>query len=224
MVSKGDNILEIVAADLGVLADHRIKVLVGVEGPNDCVFFRHICVMLHGRDNEVPLLHQDPRIAFFELGGRNLAFWVQTNCLRELNRPEVHLYDRGTAIPPQYQPQVELLAARQNQSFAVLTTKRELENYLHPDAIRDSLGVDVQFGDQDNVPELVAERIHNGAADHGVIWNQLSEDTRKEKIRHVKKRLNDAAASRMTYPMLQQSDPQAEIEGWLRRIAALCNQ
>ena len=49
-------------------------------------------------------------------------------------------------------------------------------------------------------------------------WDQLNEEERKKKESRAKKRLNDEVASKMTITHLNQSDPNKEIEGWLREI------
>jgi putative ATP-dependent endonuclease of the OLD family len=135
-VLQGQEILESTANDLGVLADHKVRVLVCVEGPNDCNFLRHISKLLSISDDSVPSLAEDPRVAFFHLGGNNLKQWVQNNYLKAFHRPEVHLYDRGDDQPPKFAAEVEQICERGDNSFAALTGKRDIENYLHPNAIQ----------------------------------------------------------------------------------------
>jgi putative ATP-dependent endonuclease of the OLD family len=221
-VSKGEGIFRIVANDLGVLPDHRVKVLVCVEGPNDCNFFNHISRLLHRRDPAIPSLSEDPRIAFFHLGGSTLVQWVNKHYLSELNRPEIHLYDRGTDQPPKFQVAAEAVCARGDGSYAVLTGKRELENYLHSDAIREALNVEIEFGDQDNVPELAGKALYNNALERSCPWDELTDEKKGKKISHVKSRLNEDVPLRMTLERLQERDPEAELETWLRRIGAIC--
>lgn len=222
IVERGDNILSTVASELGVLADHRIKVLVCVEGPNDFNFFNHVSRVFYARNPSLPCLVENPKIAFVHMGGSNLIQWVNNHYLKELRRPEVHLYDRGTDQPPTFQKSVETMCARGDGSYATLTRKRELENYLHPDAIKEALNVEVQFGDEQGVPEIVAEAIHNASPDHGGSWAELAEKKKEKKVRQAKVRLNDDAAKKMTYDRLKARDPGGELEDWLSRIGKLC--
>lgn len=56
--------------------------------------------------------------------------------------------------------------ARQDGSWATQTSKHEIESYLHPDAIKDTLGVVVDVADHLNanghtVPKTVAMELHS---------------------------------------------------------------
>ena len=180
-VDSGEDILPIVSKDLGVLADHRVKVLVCVEGRNDVSFLKHVSKMLHANDPTLPDLSKDEKIAFCPLGGSSLYDWVQNRYLRELNRPEIHLYDRGTDTPPQYGAAAAEVNARGDGSYACLTGKREMENYLYSEAIREARhNIHVIVEDHNSVPELVAEAVHNGALGAGTLWLNL-EAPKKEK-------------------------------------------
>lgn len=77
-----------------------------------------------------------------------------------------------------------------------------IENYLHPDAIQEGLGVSVEFGDYDDVPNLVA-------AEKG--WN----------VKTAKRNLSRNAFPRMTAARIRERDQNGEIEQWLRRIGAM---
>ena len=94
-------------------------------------------------------------------GGGNLKHWVNRRYLQGLGIPEIHIYDRDS--DGGYQRHVDIVNGRGNDDWATLTAKCEIENYLHPDAIRDSLGVTVTFGDDDDVPMIVARAIHEAS-------------------------------------------------------------
>ncbi len=222
-VDSGENIFPIVSKDLGVLADHRIKVLACIEGRNDVSFLKRISKILHTSDPTVPYLSQDERIAFCPLGGSSLYDWVQNRYLRELNRPEIHLYDRGTDTPPKYEAAAAEVNARGDGSYACLTGKREMENYLHSEAISEARhNIHIVVEDNNSVPELVAEAVHNGALGAGAVWVNLEAEKKQKKMSNTKRWLNDDAASRMTPERLAERDPQGDIENWLRRVGELC--
>jgi hypothetical protein len=97
-----------------------------------------------------------------------------------------------------------------------------MENCLHPNAIELALGVRVNFGDHDSVPELVGRTVHEAAQDHGMAWDALDNDSKGKKISRPKARLNDSAASLMSLEEFRERDTGRELENWLRRIGELC--
>lgn len=203
IVEEGtDAVLQQIVHALGVVPDNRVRVLLCVEGPTDVEAFRCLSRALHNADPAVPNLHCDPRVAFVVLGGGTLSHWVNEHYLRGLNRPEVHIYDNDVAKYGQHITQVN---QRVDGSWGIQTTKREIENYLHPDAIREGVGCTITFGDNDDVPALV------GAQQQ---WNS----------KNAKKRLAASAFPRMTAARIAERDPQGEIKGWLTRLAAMLSQ
>jgi putative ATP-dependent endonuclease of the OLD family len=184
---------------LGVVPDNRVKVLICVEGPTDVAALSALGNALHSADSTIPDISGDPRIAFVVLGGGTLVHWVNEHYLKDLGRPEVHVYDSDAT---KYATQAAQINQRTDGSWAARTLKYEIENYLHPDAIQEGLGVTVAFGDNDDVPNLIT-------AQKG--WNANT----------VKKKLARLAFPRMTADRLQARDPNGEVEGWLRRIEAM---
>lgn len=63
-------------------------------------------------------------------------------------------------IPPKYEHVCSQVNGRGDGSYATLTDKREMENYLHPDAIEEVYGFQITFTDTDDVPQMVAEAVH----------------------------------------------------------------
>jgi len=190
---------ELLVQALGVVPDNRVGVLICVEGPTDVTAIGCLSHALHGWDPAIPDLTVDKRVAFVVLGGATLMHWVNQHYLRGLNRPEVHLYDSDVGT---YGAAVARVNARGDGSWGVQTAKREIENYLHPDAVHEGLGLRVNFGDADDVPALV------GAA-------------RGWRPQTAKKKLAQHCFPRMTAGRLQARDPGGEVEGWLRRIGQI---
>jgi len=216
--SENEDVYKKIANDLGVLPDNRIKVFICVEGPNDIRFLKHISTILHKHDDSLPDIGKDPRITFIPMGGSTLNDWVQNHYLKETGRPEIHIYDRGISNPPKFYDICIKVNSRNDGSWATLTKKREIENYLHPEAIYEIFNVNLKFGENDNVPMFVAKAVHESDP-HSKPWNQLKENEIKKKESRIKKRLNDEVASRMTYNRLTQCDPSGEIAKWLKEIA-----
>jgi hypothetical protein len=216
--ANGETLYDCIADDLGVIPDSRVQVLVCVEGPHDVDFFTAVSRILHRQDNTLPNLESDPRIACLPLGGSTLRQWTDRRYLRGLHLKEVHIYDRGSDAPPKYQQCVNDVNGLGPDHYAVLTGKREAENYLHPDAIREEMDVTVAVTDQGSVPEAVARAVHE-ASGSATPWDELREKTRSDKISSAKRHLNGGVVTRMTRERLIAMDANAEIESFLRQVA-----
>jgi hypothetical protein len=195
---------------------------IGVEGVNDVEFLRNIATVLRNAGEDVldlAALEKKGEIMFIPVGGSNLASW--THRLSHLNRPEYHIFDRDEQPPaaPHYQSSVNSINSRENAT-AVLTGKREMENYLHPDVILRTLGVTVTVTDFCDVPELVAEQVHS-TSESQTPWAQLDEDTRRKKVSNAKRRLNSIACLAMTPQLLSETDTANDVRGWLNDIRRL---
>ncbi|HEA2171010.1 ATP-binding protein [Escherichia coli] len=197
-----DDVLKNIANDLGVYPDSRASVLVCVEGPNDINFLRNIGkIYLDQGVPNVPDMINDPRIVFIPMGGHTLKDWVNNNDLKILNKPEVHIYDRDVAIPPQYEKECKSVNARNDGSIAFMTEKREMENYLHPDAIQAVFGVNITIDDTTDVStEVFALTRYNESK--------------------AKKKINKFATGKMSYQMLTASDAKGETLPWFNAIYA----
>lgn len=218
-----DDDLAIIANELGVLPDKRVQVLVFVEGTNDIEFLERISSILSPVITNGVDFTNENRVALVPLGGGSLKQWVAKHYLRNLNIPEVHIYDRDEAKPPKYQDQCDSVNNRKDGSWAVITTKRELENYLHVDAISEGMNkIAVTFTDTCDVPLIVAKAVHE-SSESSKTWTDIVADEKelRDKVSRAKKRLNRDAAARMTAERLAQKDAAGEISGWLRRIHSM---
>jgi len=215
-----DAINQKITNSLGVLADHNVKLFIGVEGKHDMAFLRGLSKILLTGGNDLPNLEDlelDGAIIFLPLGGDNLALW--TNRLQGLNRPEFHVYDRDEAPParPKHQAEIDAVNARAN-CRAVSTSKREAENYIHIAAINLALETSgttafrliAQPGDFDDVPMALRNGVNAVAANHD-LWGD----------KRAKEFLNGPALSAMTPAMLDEVDPHGEVRGWFRQIGEL---
>jgi putative ATP-dependent endonuclease of OLD family len=210
-----DDTLQEIAMQLGVLPDKRIQLLFCVEGPTDVDFFLHISSIFHGHDPSFPNLLIDKRVAILPLGGNTLKQWAEKYYSQNLGLPEVHVYDRDVATPPTYQVAVDRVNARGNRSWAGLTNKREIENYLHHDALYEAFGVSCTFTGTCNVPERLSAEVNANAA----------AQTRFGLVNsgRAKKLLHEHATKRMTIERVKSIDGDNEIETWLRHIANRLN-
>lgn len=200
-IKNGDNdVFKNIANDLGVYPDSRASVLVCVEGPNDINFLKNIgnIYFEEGIDN-VPDIKNDPSIVFIPMGGHTLKDWVNNNYLKTLSKPEVHIYDRDLNIPPQYEKEFLAVNARNDGSIAFMTAKREMENYLHANAIHAVFGVEIAIENLTDVSTTVSD------------LTSYSESKAKKKI-------NKFATQKMNYQLLIESDPEGETLTWFNAI------
>jgi putative ATP-dependent endonuclease of the OLD family len=217
-----------VAESLGVLPDHSVKLFLGVEGKHDISFLKGICRVLLNDGVDVPdleTLELEGRLIFFPFGGSNLALWASK--LAHLNRPEFHICDRDNPPPEaaKYQDHIDKVNARHN-CFALATYKREMENYLHPDAICEayrsngtSISLEAPFADFDDVPKIVAQVVHDTYSSN--LWNTLNADDRRKSASRAKCTLNGGAVANMTAARLSAVDPSGEVLGWLEKIKSM---
>lgn len=204
---------------LGVLPDHDVKVFLGVEGKHDISFLKHLSTMLALAEPDILDLAAEEaagRLVFIPLGGSSLELWVTR--LQGLNRPEFYLTDRDNPPPqqPKYQQHVTAWTAR--GCTAWVTTKRELENYIHSSLLTAAApGYSGTGADFDDVPLLFAEAVHAAAPD-APPWAGVPNERKKDKSATAKKRLNGTVAQQMTPELLSLSDPADEVRQWLRAI------
>ncbi len=209
--------------ELGILPDHDVKLFIGVEGINDINFLKNMSQVLNGNGLEVPDLddlERNGQIIFIPCGGSNLSLWASR--LAGLNRPEFHLFDRDVEPPKvsKYQSVVDSINKRDN-CISSLTGKREMENYIHPDAIAAvKPGLNVSFDPFDDVPAIVAKAVHE-ISDSTKLWDEVKEKKQKEKARKAKVWLNQEAVANMTPELLQEIDGNDEVLGWFQTISQL---
>jgi putative ATP-dependent endonuclease of the OLD family len=223
----GDETMRRVAKALGVLPDHDVQIFVGVEGKHDENFLREVSALLAASEpgiGDLSSFEQQGRLIFIPVGGSNIGVWVSR--LHNLNRPEFHIFDRDAPLgePPHYEKEADEINQRANCT-AVHTSFREMEDYLHPDAIRQArpevaLG---RIGPSDDVPARAAHMIHS-ASDSTIIWDDLDSEKRDKKVSRAKTWLNKDAAALMTVEMLSQSDPHGDLRRWLKEITDIANR
>ncbi len=220
-MTNDDKILKRIAATLGVLPDHDVKVFLGVEGKHDINFLRNISSILASCESDIPNLADEEkagRLVFIPLGGSNMELWV--NRLNGLNRPEFYITDRDIPPPgkPKYEKQINDWKTR--GCIAWSTTKRELENYIHLSLLQAAFPGYSGIGDDfEDVPLLVAEAIHN-ISGSPTPWASLDPKKKDSKQSAAKKQLNDTIVRQMTPSLLTKNDVNDDIRTWLRSIGS----
>jgi len=212
------------AEDLGVLPSVTLtdlRVLVFVEGSNDVRFLYNISKVLMTEYDNIIDIENDRRIALITHSGDNFLDMVNEHALSSLAIPQFHIFDRDKRDTERMSQLQRTLSELHDGSHIEFTVKREMENYLHPDAIRAALGISVEFDDDEDVPLLVAKALH-GNSNSGTSWEDLKSSGRSRWLGRAKKRLNEEAAAAMTPEMLSERNGLSEIISWFREIEELC--
>ena len=210
-----EDILEKVANSLGVLPDiatnisskENVRLLVCVEGVHDIEFLDNVSETLSNTYPDIKKLSNVSDIVLLPLGGSALQDWVNRNYLKNLNIAEYHIYDSD--CNNKHQVQCDEVNNRNNGSSARMTSKRELENYIHPDAIRSVYNwFNVDVTDELDVPKTISEYLS-------------SQNLPSSNQKRVKTKLNQIAARNMTLEQLREQDSQNEILSWICDILNL---
>lgn len=191
-----------------------------VEGTFDIACLQHLSAALHRDDPSLPSLAPlavQGRLIWIPVDG-HLARWADR--LQPLGCPQFHLYDRELSPETEVRTSLVQRLNRSPDCRAFLTSRRSLENLLSPAAIAAVTGVMLDFGSDDSVPELLAQRLL-AQVPGSPAWSALPRRNRLRRINRAKQLLNHQVAARMTAGLLAQSDPAGEVRGWLRAIAEL---
>jgi len=217
-----------IAKALGVLPDHNVRLFIALEGPHDISLLSALSKVLSDHDTDIPNLSSleiDGQLIFVPMGGSCLAMWADR--LKGINRPEIHLCDRDIEPPaqPKYLKHMNAVNARDGCD-AFCTSKREMENYIHPRAIEEAYeasGITIalpdSFGSFDDVPMIVAQAVHEVNGEEK--WGNIEREKQQRKESRAKKVINDAAARNMTAERLSEVDPDDEIIGWMKVIQTI---
>jgi hypothetical protein len=200
-----------------------VRVLLVVEGTSDIEFLRRISLLLHSHDSSLPQLAEMEHrgeLIFVPIGGSHVRAWIHR--LAPLGKPEFHLYDHQ--LPPESEYRREAAEAINHRPHcrAVLTRKRSLEDYLHPQAILAAGDIPVDFDDFDPVAEVTAKRLHQRLLDE-TPWELLTRRARSRLTHRAKRWLNTKAADHMTMALLHDRDPDGEVISWLHSIGQLAD-
>ena len=216
-IGTTDGVLRRIADTLGVLPDltpplmpqhHNVKLVVCVEGPNDVSFLTKISQIAHQEYPDIIDLSLSPAVVVIPLGGGALKEWVNHNYLQKLGTPEYHIYDSDNTHA--HAATCNRVNQRGDGSSARETAKREMENYIHADVVKELFGVDIEITDTMDVPTEIS----------ALIRKTNPEGPRPDTI---KKRINNIGAAKMTIDLLHSRDPDDEILSWLREISAFVN-
>jgi hypothetical protein len=193
--------------------------LVVLEGANDIEFLKRLTRTLRRQFPELPDLHSweaEGRIVLIPVGGGDASSWPDR--LRGLGLPEFHLYDREQLPETDARRRAINRINARSECYGALTSKRSLENYLHPRAIAAAGGHSPDFGDEDSVSHLITRQRYELAS---IPWQELPSSKQRRLTARTKRWLNRVAVEHMTADLLAERDPRGEVLGWLGTIAEL---
>ena len=215
--AEDEEMLKRIADTLGVYPDlapalaphHGVKLVVCVEGPNDVAFLTAISRIAHRSDQTIIDIDMSQNVVILPLGGSVLKEWVNLNYLKKLNTREYHIYDSDNTDA--HAIDCDRVNRRGDGSSARMTRKREMENYIHSDIVREVFGVQIEINDTMDVSTEISNTIRASNPEG------YRPDT-------VKKKLNKRCAPRMTMQLLHERDPEDEVLGWLRDISNIAQE
>ena len=150
-VQHGDaTVYQAIADALGVLPDpvfrKQAKVAVLLEGKNDIDALRAMASVLQEARQIEPLPEEH---VFWAIGGGDSLWdWVERQYLERIGLPIVVIVDSdrtAATLPPNPAKEARIEALNgQDGCRAFMTRKRNMDNYVHPDAVRQLTGGHVQ--------------------------------------------------------------------------------
>ncbi len=201
----------------GAGRSEKRPLLLLLEGKTDAEFLRRASEALQAADHtaaHISQLERSGQIIVIFTGG-DIASWEFR--LANLGSREFFVIDREDLPTSQRREAAARIINLRPGCRAVITAKRSIENYLHTDAIREARGVDVSFGDDDDVAAIVAERCFQLHHPQGH-WSGIPLRAQRRLKNRAKSWLCTLAADRMTPDRFAERDPAGEIVGWLRSI------
>lgn len=227
-----DILLEI-SKSLGILPNieafnlNKIKLAICVEGKNDIAFLKNLNKHIKTLNEIIDF--ESENILFIPMGGSTLQFWVNEDYLGKLNLAQFHLYDSdiGANKPNKYKQYVDIINTRED-SYAVETKMRELENYI-PHAILENFYEGLSLNKLTdwksiNVPDLIAEHVHNSDPNRTKDWIDLDDKKKKNKCGVVKNKINRELVLEVTEELLIENGYLDEITEWHEKIFNLLHK
>ena len=159
-----DMVLKEAAESLGVLPEtgmERAKGVVLVEGKSDVTFLRHTTATLKAAGH-IAVSLDDAKVVPLQTGGSgNVKHWVTHKLADDLGLPWCVFLDSDIGGSPE---QVKSIQKRkveveaQGRKF-YSTRKREIENYLCADMIKDKTGAEVTFTDTCDAKKIIGNAV-----------------------------------------------------------------
>lgn len=191
LIENKEDKLKAIVETLGIHPFFNNKVVICVEGEYDIKFLINVNQYIDEYKNIIDL--DKEKISLIPLQGGNLKNWVNRNYLKDSNIIEVHIYDRDSNSgknTEQYRKQCDEINGRDDKSYAFMTKKRELENYIHKSIIQNEFNItldDIENYDIEDIPTFIKNKSTNKDenAIKGILNGKLSKQITKEHLKEL---------------------------------------
>lgn len=191
LIENYDDKLNAIVETLGIHPFFNNKVVICVEGEYDIKFLTNVNQYIDEYKNIIDL--EKEKISLIPLQGGNLKNWVNRNYLKDSNIIEIHIYDRDSNSgknTEQYRKQYDEINGRDDKSYAFMTEKRELENYIHKSIIQNEFNItldDIENYDIEDIPTFIKNKSTNKDenAIKGILNGKLSKQITKEHLEEL---------------------------------------
>ncbi|MDO5714847.1 MAG: ATP-dependent endonuclease [Tissierellia bacterium] len=195
---SSDDVYEKIADMLGVLPEpfsNNAKALVLVEGHSDVVFLKHTANQLK-RGSYIDYTFEDKNIAIVPIGGcGNLKHWITKKLAEQFSIPWGILLDSDKGTPDEKRNSKQIQGLVSKGIKAYVTRKREPENYINIDCIREPV-FDKPFTNIEDVKKKVNEAINMAEKDVlEKLWPKMS----IQQIREAEKYIDDKGVERFEF-------------------------
>lgn len=193
-----DDVYEKIADMLGVLPEpfsNNAKAIVLVEGHSDVIFLKHTANQLK-RGSYIDYTFEDKNVALVPIGGcGNLKHWITKKLSEQFSIPWGILLDsdKGTSDEERNSKQIQALVNKGIKAY--VTRKREPENYINIDCIREPV-FNEPFSDIEDVKKKVNQAINMAEND---VLEKLWPKMNIQQIRESEKYIDNKGAERFEF-------------------------
>lgn len=184
-ILQGDRLELIkVAEELGVEPSDQIygfKAVMFVEGTTDCDSFNTVVETFYNAGKLVATL-ENKQIGILPGGGANLKHWVTRKAIKGLNRKYAVILDSDRCSSSDKVSKEKLnlkLEIERDGGICFILRKREIENYLHPDVIKNKTDKNIVIDDFTDIKSLCGDKIC-GLIKHMTVEQILERDKYEE--------------------------------------------
>lgn len=172
---------------LGILPEpipNTSKGILLVEGVDDIFFFHHLTELLK-KANEIEKTFSDSNINILFTGGcNNLKHWITKRLVQKFNLPWAIFLDSDKKNEAEVTENIKLVdKILSDNNLAFYTRKREIENYLHFELLKNNLKPEFKnltsIGDYDDIKNLTEKKIFEKK------WKEMTFEYLRETERYI---------------------------------------
>jgi putative ATP-dependent endonuclease of OLD family len=189
--------LGLVSEQLGIDPSDQLfgfSAIVFLEGVDDCDFFETVATTLHAC-GKLPATFKAKNIGLLHGGGDDLKHWVNRKNIKRLNKHYTVIMDsdRNSAQIPVSAKKLALKAnVERDGGTCHILRKREIENYIHPETIKEHTGKNIDGIDHDfsDLKQIVGSGIaglakHMTAAQIAYMDRYIQDGAEKNELREI---------------------------------------